>query len=350
MKMISKTHTSYIRCIKPNDKNTADYYNRGKVVEQLRYAGVLEAIRVSRAGYPIRMLHMDFYKKYKLLASHTSDCVTLCEALKCDNDQFKIGSTKVFLRRDEYYRIEGLRNKRFRALATKLSSTWRGYCVRKWYRGVVNSVIRIQSHIRCLIATTRVNRIRASRRLIMWWRTVWRLRLYKLATRIQVNYKAHYNRKRYLNLIKMIIRIQRFSRKYKRIRIVNVISETIEDEIVETEVPQVFEEVVEDIIKQKDERIDALELQMSTMSQNIELIMKNFNGGNNERVTKLEDELNSSRDTIREQEEIIRQDEEVKRNMGQKLYDVLLSLNSAKEEIERLRKTNQRLQRKKWFW
>ena len=64
----------------------------------------------------------------------------------------------------------------------------------------------------------------------------------------------------------------------------------------------------------------------------------------------MEEELSSSKDIIREQEEIIRQDEAVKKNMGQKLYDVLLSLNDAQEEISRLRAQNERLQKKKWFW
>ena len=90
---------------------------------------------------------------------------------------------------------------------------------------------------------------------------------------------------------------------------------------------------------------------MSQMSENIQMIMNNFSDTKkDEKIEKLEDELNSSKDTIKEQEEIIRQDEEVKKNMGQKLYDVLLSLNDAQEEIERLKAMNRKLQKKKWLW
>ena len=157
----------------------------------------------------------------------------------------------------------------------------------------------------------------------------------------------------------MTIRIQNFVRKYKKIPVDSLDNDiecnnsncnTIIQNVINVEPVPVPIQAVE-IIKQKDERIDILEAQMSKMSENIESLMSNFSSVNNQRVVQLEDELTTSKDTIREQEEIIRQDEEVKRNMGQKLYDVLLSLNNAQEEIERLRKANKQLQqKKKWFW
>ena len=81
------------------------------------------------------------------------------------------------------------------------------------------------------------------------------------------------------------------------------------------------------------------------------MIMENFSDTKKDQtIEKLEDKLNISENKIKEQEEIIKQDEEVKKDMGQKLYDVLLSLNDAQEEIERLKAMNRRLQKKKWLW
>jgi myosin V len=38
-----------------------------QVVEQLRCAGVIEAIRISRAAYPNRMPHLSFVRRFRML-------------------------------------------------------------------------------------------------------------------------------------------------------------------------------------------------------------------------------------------------------------------------------------------
>ena len=50
-------HTLQVRCLKPNDELAPDSFDPKQIVEQLRYCGVLEAVRVSRAGYPTRYPH-----------------------------------------------------------------------------------------------------------------------------------------------------------------------------------------------------------------------------------------------------------------------------------------------------
>jgi len=39
------------------------------ITEQLRYGGVLEAVRVARSGYPVRLIHPEFYARYRCLAA-----------------------------------------------------------------------------------------------------------------------------------------------------------------------------------------------------------------------------------------------------------------------------------------
>ncbi|CAN0233498.1 unnamed protein product, partial [Scytosiphon promiscuus] len=67
MDMIRDTRPHYIRCIKPNDNAEPDEVSRVRVMEQLRYGGVLEAVRVARSGYPVRLPHKDFYTRYRCL-------------------------------------------------------------------------------------------------------------------------------------------------------------------------------------------------------------------------------------------------------------------------------------------
>ncbi|CAE7389367.1 MYO5C [Symbiodinium necroappetens] len=55
METIGQTNTQYVRCIKPNQNKSPREVNNEMVVDQLRCAGVIEAIRISRAGFPARM-------------------------------------------------------------------------------------------------------------------------------------------------------------------------------------------------------------------------------------------------------------------------------------------------------
>jgi len=69
MDKIYTTKPHYIRCLKPNDQNVPDSFDRLRTTEQLRYGGVLEAVRVARSGFPVRLSHVDFFARYRPLAN-----------------------------------------------------------------------------------------------------------------------------------------------------------------------------------------------------------------------------------------------------------------------------------------
>jgi len=64
---IDFTVPHYIRCLKPNDELIPDSFDPRRIVDQLRCGGVLEAVRVSRAGYPTRYPHEVFKARYYIL-------------------------------------------------------------------------------------------------------------------------------------------------------------------------------------------------------------------------------------------------------------------------------------------
>ena len=70
---IDETVPHYIRCLKPNDDLAPDYFEPKNIVEQLRCGGVLEAVRVSRAGYPTRYPHDVFLARYYILGDQKDD-------------------------------------------------------------------------------------------------------------------------------------------------------------------------------------------------------------------------------------------------------------------------------------
>ena len=72
---VEKTDPHYIRCLKPNDAARPKMLTRKRLTEQLRYGGVLEAVRVARAGYPVRMIHTEFFQRYRMLLPAVPDDV-----------------------------------------------------------------------------------------------------------------------------------------------------------------------------------------------------------------------------------------------------------------------------------
>jgi hypothetical protein len=65
---IDATSPHYVRCLKPNDFLVPDHFDTAIVAEQLRCGGILEAVRVARAGFTQHYPHADFVRRYRALA------------------------------------------------------------------------------------------------------------------------------------------------------------------------------------------------------------------------------------------------------------------------------------------
>lgn len=68
--MLTKLNESlplYIRCIKPNEVKKPKIFHSKAVSAQLKAAGMLEAIKIRKAGYSIRRTYEEFTKEYKNL-------------------------------------------------------------------------------------------------------------------------------------------------------------------------------------------------------------------------------------------------------------------------------------------
>jgi len=90
--MLNTTQPHYIRCIKPNPNKGPLEYIGTMVEEQLLYSGVFEATDIRRKGFPFRLSHLRFYRKFWLLvkervespthiSNYQSACLKLVEAL-----------------------------------------------------------------------------------------------------------------------------------------------------------------------------------------------------------------------------------------------------------------------------
>ncbi|EPS61697.1 hypothetical protein M569_13097, partial [Genlisea aurea] len=68
METLNATDPYYIRCIKPNNFLRPAVFENQNILQQLRCGGVLEAIRISCAGYPTRRPFFEFLDRFGLLA------------------------------------------------------------------------------------------------------------------------------------------------------------------------------------------------------------------------------------------------------------------------------------------
>ncbi|CAH9146684.1 unnamed protein product [Cuscuta epithymum] len=104
METLSSTEPHYIRCVKPNSLNRAQKFEKKSILHQLRCGGVLEAVRISLAGYPTRRTYPEFVDRFGIIALEMLDGCSderritekILRKLKLDN--FQLGKTKVFLR------------------------------------------------------------------------------------------------------------------------------------------------------------------------------------------------------------------------------------------------------------
>ncbi|KAJ2846452.1 Myosin type-2 heavy chain 1, partial [Coemansia erecta] len=69
MSTLAETEMHYVRCIKPNEAKAAWRFEQQMVISQLRSCGVIETIRISKAGYPSRVPIRTFNDRYSVLLS-----------------------------------------------------------------------------------------------------------------------------------------------------------------------------------------------------------------------------------------------------------------------------------------
>eukprot|EP01114_Cavostelium_apophysatum_P010445 TRINITY_DN2416_c0_g1_i11.p1 TRINITY_DN2416_c0_g1~~TRINITY_DN2416_c0_g1_i11.p1 ORF type:complete len:2801 (+),score=908.52 TRINITY_DN2416_c0_g1_i11:43-8445(+) len=163
MTVVSNTEPHFIRAIKPNTEKKADLFDSFNVLRQLKYAGLLEAIRVRSAGYSHRPNFQEFMESFQVLVdskkrkpSNESDwktrCVDLIRNLQLDSKDYQIGVTKVFLKDRLYKSLSLLRNVTLTESALVIQRYWKSWFYRRQYRAVKTLALSLQSALRSYLA------------------------------------------------------------------------------------------------------------------------------------------------------------------------------------------------------
>jgi myosin I len=132
----------YVRCVKSNDEKKALKANTKRVQHQVQYLGLLENIKVRRAGFAYRAEYHRFLHRFGILSKSTypewtgSDkdgCRKILSAIAkripgLSKEEAQLGKSKVFIRQPEsYFAIERLREAQLGNFVAVIQRAWRAY-------------------------------------------------------------------------------------------------------------------------------------------------------------------------------------------------------------------------------
>ena len=140
---IQSTKSQYIRCIKPNDLSTPNSFDEDRIRQQLQYSGTVEAVNISRLGYPIRFTYDEFSLRYFGVIHD----LQLCK-----------GRTRIFLKMNQYVDLEKRRDQVRENSAIKIQKNYLMNKFRKLFLNKKKSSILIQILIRRYLLKCRIYR------------------------------------------------------------------------------------------------------------------------------------------------------------------------------------------------
>ncbi|NXP58903.1 MYO1A protein, partial [Chloropsis cyanopogon] len=186
MKNLYSKNPNYIRCIKPNDTKSAMVFTPELVLAQVRYLGLMENVRVRRAGYAFRQLYGPFLQRYKMLSARTwprwdggdrEGAEVLLAGLPFPTEELAFGHTKVFIRSPRtLFDLERRRQERVGQLATLIQKMFRGWRCRTQYQLMRKSQILISAWFRGHRQTNRYKQMKRSALILQAYARGWKAR------------------------------------------------------------------------------------------------------------------------------------------------------------------------------
>uniref|UniRef100_A0A8D3CLN0 Myosin 1D n=1 Tax=Scophthalmus maximus TaxID=52904 RepID=A0A8D3CLN0_SCOMX len=148
----------YVRCIKPNDVKSPLLFEQERCRHQVEYLGLLENVRVRRAGFAYRQTYPRFLQRYKMISEFTwpnhdlpsdRDAVKrLVQGCGFDHD-VAFGKTKVFIRTPRtLFSLEEQRADMVQRIVLFLQKVWRGTLAKMRYRRMRAALVILRAYRR----------------------------------------------------------------------------------------------------------------------------------------------------------------------------------------------------------
>ncbi|KAF7837931.1 myosin-17 [Senna tora] len=224
METLCSTEPHYIRCVKPNNVLKPAIFENVNIIQQLRCGGVLEAIRISCAGYPTRRTFYEFLNRFGVLAPEVLDGnyddKVACQMIlnKMGLKGYQIGKSKVFLRAGQMAELDARRAEVLGNAARIIQRQTRTHMARKEFIKLRQAAIYLQSNLRVTNGSTVVCtvlepcgciRLEINGFVGILARKLYeQLRRETAALKIQKNFRRYIARKSYLTVRSSAITIQ----------------------------------------------------------------------------------------------------------------------------------------------
>uniref|UniRef100_A0A8B9L2Q6 Myosin X, like 1 n=1 Tax=Astyanax mexicanus TaxID=7994 RepID=A0A8B9L2Q6_ASTMX len=155
MATLSVSNPFFVRCIKPNMDKTPSRFDPDVVLNQLRYSGMLETVKIRRAGFPVRRTFKDFFNEKK-------KCTDLLMKYDWVKKEWQLGKTKVFMKESLEQKLEKERDEVRRKAGLIIRAYLLRYTARKHFKKARSSTVIIQKNYRAHLYRRRFQRKRSA--------------------------------------------------------------------------------------------------------------------------------------------------------------------------------------------
>uniref|UniRef100_A0A673YN19 Myosin IXB n=1 Tax=Salmo trutta TaxID=8032 RepID=A0A673YN19_SALTR len=196
---LGRAEPFFVRCIRSNSEKKEMCLNETLVLQQLRYTGMLETVRIRRSGYGAKYTFQEFIEQFRVLLpknttpSKPEDISALFQRMNLDHTTYQIGKTKVYLKELERQQLQDTLHKDVMHKIIFLQRWFRARLERRWYLEMRQAAILIQVSCRA-------------------WRRQHKERRCQAATLIQAVWRGSRQRSQYLRRRTSIKKIQALAR------------------------------------------------------------------------------------------------------------------------------------------
>ncbi|XP_034611405.1 unconventional myosin-IXb isoform X1 [Trachemys scripta elegans] len=210
LETLGKAEPFFIRCIRSNAEKRELFFDEGLVLQQLRYTGMLETVRIRRSGYSAKYTFQDFIDQFQVLLPQNAkaskeEISAHLNKLKLDKNNYQIGKTKVFMKEAERQMLQDTLHKEVIRKIVLLQSWLRMVLERRHFLRMRQATITLQTCWRSYSIRRALERTNAAIYIQSVWRGYRERESYhqqrKRISLVQALVRGHLQRKRFQQMI-----------------------------------------------------------------------------------------------------------------------------------------------------
>uniref|UniRef100_A0A673JHM3 Unconventional myosin-IXb-like n=1 Tax=Sinocyclocheilus rhinocerous TaxID=307959 RepID=A0A673JHM3_9TELE len=176
LETLRKAEPFFVRCIRSNGDKREMHFDDALVLQQLRYTGMLQTVRIRRSGYGAKFTFKEFTDQFRVLlpkeiSTPQQDITNLLTKMGLPRSSFQIGRTKVFLKESERQILQEALHKEVMRRIIILQRWFRACLMRKQYLREREGIITIQVLFRSWRYLRETYRCRAAIVIQTAWRS-----------------------------------------------------------------------------------------------------------------------------------------------------------------------------------